>query len=99
MERGRGGAGARAPVKMRYCADTWYLLALFDRDQHALRLFESLSRDKSFLFVSFIAYAETMRKLFQRGLSEKIIESFFTLIQNTGKVCFVAVDENIAREA
>ena len=84
---------------MKYCADTWFLLALFDKDERARILFHSLEQKKGWIFVSYIAYAETIRKLFQRGISEEQLQTFFTLLEASEKVRFISVDERIAREA
>lgn len=84
---------------MQYCADTWFLLALYDRDTRARTLFENLESRKSWLVVSAIAYAETTKKLFQRGVTESTVRAFWTLLENTKKVQIVPVNNEVGAEA
>lgn len=83
---------------MRYCADTWFLLSLFDREDKAKKVLTNTEFGKDFIFVSNITYAETMKKLFQKGNSQFQILNFFDLLKNTGKVSFIAPDLKIAEE-
>lgn len=84
---------------MRYCADTNFLLALFGLDSRAKELFDGVKRGKDWIIVSYVAYAETIKKLFQFGRSQSNIDSFLELLENTEKVRFVEVDKLVAQEA
>lgn len=84
---------------MRYCSDTWFLLMLFGKDNKAVELFQKIEREKDFLFVSFITYAETTKILFQRGHSESRINDFFINIEGTRKVNFIPIDKDISKES
>ena len=84
---------------MRYCADTWFLLALYDKDVKAIGLFQGLQHTKDWLIISYIAYAETVKKFFQRGVPEKNIVTFFTLLESTEKIQLIPVDKSIGKEA
>ncbi len=84
---------------MRYCADTWFLLELFERDPRALLLFEEVKSGKDWLYISTIAYAETFKKLFHRGIPEDTIDAFFDRLAATSKSSLVTPDARIAKEA
>jgi len=84
---------------VNYCADTWFLLKLFDREIKAQELFRRLETKKDRIIVSYVTYGETFKKLFQRGCKESDIESFFILIENTNKVQLIPFDKEIARES
>ncbi len=84
---------------MRYCADTWFLLSLFYGEDKAKNVLTNTEFGKDFIFISNITYAETIRKLFQKGNSQYRIQNFFDLIKNTGKVSFISPDFKIAEES
>lgn len=84
---------------MHYCADTWFLLILFGKDSHAREILEGIKTGKDWLFIPYITYAETMKKLFQQGYSENDIKSFFELLENTKKVRFISAEKSISQEA
>ena len=67
---------------MMYCADTWFLLSLFNADDGAIKILHEVKNEKARLVISMIVYAETMKKLMRRGISEKIIEGFFSGLDN-----------------
>ena len=84
---------------MIYCADTWFVLAAFDRDPKATQMLRGLQAGKDFLIVSYIVYSETFRKLYQRGIAEIDIQSFFGFLERTEKVQFIPLNDRIGREA
>ena len=83
---------------MKYCADTWFLINLFERDNKARNLLKQVQTGKDWFFVSFVTYAETMKKLFQKGNSNDQINGFFHFISNTQKIRFIPPDTEIAKE-
>lgn len=83
---------------MRLCADTWFLLLLSEKEPKSLDLLRGVISGKDELVVPMIVVSETYRKLFERGASEKLIESIFGELEQMNKVQFVPIDKQIAIE-
>lgn len=84
---------------MKYCADTWFLLAFFGKDENAINLFQEIKFGKSNLIIPISVYAETFKKLLQKGFSQIDIDEFFLNVESSDKIKFLLIDRNIAKEA
>ncbi|MEK6964157.1 MAG: PIN domain-containing protein [Nanoarchaeota archaeon] len=84
---------------MYYCADSWFVIKLFQEDERALNIINDVREGKDWLFIPFTVLAETSKKFMQLGISKKKINEFFDIIEAYAKVRFVILDKNIANEA
>lgn len=84
---------------MRYCVDTWFLLALFDKDQKAIGILENAKYGKDWILIPLVVFAETIKKLFQRGIPEQKITEFFEAAEASEKVQIMYPEKEIAKEA
>ncbi len=84
---------------MIYCADTWFVLALFSGDDKAVKLVEEADSGKTTILIPIIVYAESIRKLLSRGESMKKIEYFYEGIKECVRIKIVALELDIAEEA
>ena len=84
---------------MRYCADTWFILAVFAKEAHAIALIEETKRGKTRIIIPVIVYAEATKKLMQKGIPLDIIEEFFEGVEASEKIELVLIDKLIAQEA
>ena len=84
---------------MKYCADTWFLLNAFSKDTKALVLIEETKRDKTRILVPVVVFAETIKKLMQRGATKEVINTFFAGIESSDKIELIVADKSIAKEA
>jgi len=83
---------------MKYCADTWYVLNLFSKEENSIRIFNDIRLGKDFLILPVIVISESYKKLLQHGISEKLIDSFFESIDVSDKIEIVFIDNVIAKE-
>jgi predicted nucleic acid-binding protein len=84
---------------MRYCADTWFLLLLSEKDSTAVDVLRGVISGKDELVIPMVTVSETYRKLFERGTSEKVIATIFNELELIDKVQFVPIDKLIATES
>lgn len=97
MGRSESRAEAGRPVK--YCADTWFILSLYDNDTISGSILRDVREGKTRLVIPIIVYAESWKKLLQRGCSEKIVMEFYDALFLLPKIEMIQIDENIAKEA
>ena len=84
---------------MRYCADTWFLLKSFDKDPKALQIIADTKQGKTCIIIPIVVFAETIKKLMQRGVSQETIFKFFSAVEQSEKVSLIILDRKIAKEA
>ncbi|HLC74266.1 MAG TPA: PIN domain-containing protein [Candidatus Nanoarchaeia archaeon] len=84
---------------MKYCADTWFLLKLFNKDTRAKDIINELRYGKARLTIPCSVIAETVRKLMQQGASEYIIKTFLGYIEPSEKIEIIELDQLLAVEA
>ncbi|MBI2142533.1 PIN domain-containing protein [Candidatus Woesearchaeota archaeon] len=84
---------------MKYCADTWFILFLFDKEQHAVRIFQETRIGKAGIAIPAVVFAEATKKLLQRGVQQKSIDLFWEGVEQSEKVKLIPVERTIAREA
>ncbi|MEK6867316.1 MAG: PIN domain-containing protein [Nanoarchaeota archaeon] len=84
---------------MNYCADTWFLLMLFAKDPQAISLIKETKEGKATIIIPIIVFAETTKKLMQKGVSLLIIDEFFAAVEASEKIEFAFLDKAIAQEA
>ncbi len=84
---------------MRYGADTWFLLSLWDADAHSATLIQNVRNGKDQLCIPVPAFSETIKKLMQRGIKEEKIETFWTDLAASEKIRIVPLDRVTAKEA
>src|SRR3989344_7727199 len=90
---------AEARTHMRYCADTWFLLMAFARDSKAVALIEETKKGKVKIIIPVVVFAETVRKLMQRGASRAVIDMFFSGIESSEKIEITIADKAVAAKA
>ncbi len=84
---------------MKYCADTWLILSLSDKDEKAVSILRSVKEGKSHLIIPAVVFAEATKKLLQRGVQQKSIDLFWEGVEQSEKVKLIPVERTIAREA
>jgi len=84
---------------MKYCADTWFLLTAFGKEQKATTLVEETKKGKARIIIPVVVFAETIKKLMQRGASREIINMFFSGIESSEKIEIAIADKATAVEA
>lgn len=84
---------------MKYCADTWFILQAFAKNTKAISLIEETRRGKVRIIIPIITYAESHKKLMQRGVSQTLIDDFFEGVEASEKVELILIDKAIAGEA
>ena len=84
---------------MRYCTDTWFVLNLFDIDPKSLAILEDTKRGKTQLIIPIITFAESTKKLLQKGIPQELIDLFLSGVEASEKIALVNLDKSIAREA
>ncbi len=84
---------------MRYGADTWFILALSDRDPKSLEIIRECKEGKAQVVVPMVVYAESTKKFFQRGVGKEAVKMFWGSIESSEKIRIVALTKDIAEEA
>ena len=84
---------------MKYCTDTWFLLKAFDKDAKAVQIIEDTKQGKTQLVIPTVVFAETIKKLAQRRVSQETIFKFFSAVEQSEKVSLTILDRKIAKEA
>ena len=84
---------------MRYCADTWFIIELFGKNPKALQYIYDAKVGKTRILVPIIVFAEATKKLLQRGISQKLVDEFFSGVEASDKIELVLLDKAISQEA
>ena len=84
---------------MKYCADTWFILQAFAKNTTAISIIEETRRGKVRIIIPIITFAESHKKLMQRGVSQRLIDDFFEGVEASEKVELILIDKAIAGEA
>ncbi len=84
---------------MKYCADTWFILQAFAKNGNAISLIEETRKGKVRIIIPIITFAESHKKLMQRGISQKLIDNFFEGVEASEKIELILIDKAIAGEA
>lgn len=84
---------------MKYCADTWFLIKLAEKDDKALDKKRSVIEGKDRIFIPTIVITEFFKKLMQKGKKEREMESFLRNLTASEKIKTVFLDETIAKES
>src|SRR3989338_4995469 len=84
---------------MKYCADTWFILEAFAKNTAAISLIEETRRGKVRIIIPIIVFAESHKKLMQKGISHTLIDDFFAGVDASETVDLILIDKAIAGEA
>ena len=84
---------------MKYCADTWFILEVFEGVPKAINLINETRTSTSSVIIPIIVYSEAIKKLMQKGFSDKVIEEFFFGLELSKKINFIVPYKEIAKEA
>ena len=84
---------------MNYCADSWFIVALFNEDPKSLDILNQTKEGKTYLSIPIIVYAESIKKLMQRGVAKNIIDLFWQGVENSEKVNIINLNKSIGEEA
>ena len=84
---------------MKYCADTWFILALYGADETAKRILHDVKEGKTRLIIPIVVYSESWKKLLQKGISENDIERFYGSLLSSERIQIAMMDSTIAKEA
>lgn len=84
---------------MRYCADTWFILSLFNEVEQSVRILRETKEGKSHIIIPMVVFAESTKKLLQRGVSQATIDLFWEGVEASEKVQLLMLDRSIAQEA
>lgn len=85
--------------KMRYCADTWFLLKLATRDRKANEIMQEIIDGKSVLIIPAVCIAEFTKHMIRRGFKKEMIEELISTISEADNILVGIIDERIAYEA
>ncbi len=81
---------------MLYCADTWFILKLFEHDEKSRALVENTKYGKDKLIIPFVVFAEGTKKLLQKGISQENIDIFWTDIESSQNIILVFPTKELA---
>jgi len=85
---------------MNYCADTWFILSLFHKNQQSLKLLQETRSGKTRIVIPMTVFAEATRKLLQQGMPHLILTQFWDGVEDfSDKVQLILLDKAIADEA
>lgn len=84
---------------MRYCADTWFILSLFNRDVKSIQIIKETKEGKVYLILPVIVLAESTKKMLQKGVPQQTIDLFWGGIEASEKAKLIPIDKAIAKEA
>lgn len=84
---------------MRYCADTWFIIELFAKNPKAVQYIYEAKTGKTRILVPIIVFAEATKKLLQKGISQRLVDDFFSSVEASDKIELVLLDKAIAQEA
>ncbi len=84
---------------MKYCADTWFILKVFEKDQQGAQIIEDTKLGKARIIIPISTFAEATKKLMQGGVPYSVIELFFQGVESSEKVTLISLEKDIALEA
>ena len=84
---------------MRYCADTWFLLELHNKNERAVRIFRETVSGKNHIVIPTVSILEIIRIAIRTGESLAKIDSMLNELKLMQKIQLIVLDETIAREA
>ena len=85
--------------KMRYCADTWFLLELHKKNEKASRIYKETIECKNRIYIPTVSILELMRLAIRFGESLSKLDSFLNELKTSQKIQLIVLDESIAKEA
>ena len=74
------------------------MLSLFAKDPKARAILHDVKTGKSHLSIPIVVYAESVRKLLQRGVAKDPINEFFDGVESSIKVQISQLDKSIVYE-
>jgi predicted nucleic acid-binding protein len=92
-------SGREAQRKMKYCADTWFLLELYKNSEEAVRIFRSVLEAKNKIVIPTVSIMELLKVSIMKGEKLSKIESLVKELKATQKVQVVVLDEELAKGA
>ncbi len=93
------GAEREARGKMKYCADTWFLLELYNKNERALKIFRETVEGKTRIVIPTVSIFELIRLAIRAGESMTKIDSMLDELKTTQKIQPMVLDETVAKEA
>lgn len=84
---------------MRYCTDSWFLIALFQKEAKAVSIVENAKNKKDWLVIPIAAFSETAKKLLQIGAAKEDILEFLAIAESSERASLSALTKDIAWEA
>ena len=84
---------------MKYCADTWFLLKIYAKDEKAKILFINIKQGAGSLVIPSIVLTETYKNLLQQGINLRQIDEFIDPLEVSFRIELISEDRNIAKEA
>lgn len=84
---------------MKYCADTWFILNLFEKDIKSVNILQEIKYGKANLVIPIAVYAESVKKLLQKWISERDINQFFSGVESSNKIRLLLIEKTIAIES
>ncbi len=84
---------------MKYCADTWFILEVLNKNQNGMRLFNESKTGNNRIIVPIVVYAESIKKSMQLGLPINQVSDFFETAKILGKIFIYSPNEETAKEA
>ncbi len=81
---------------MLYCADTWFILKLFEQDAKALELLQNTKYGKDRIIIPLVVFTEGTKKLLQWGISQERINTFFDYIEASPHIILVFPNKDLA---
>ena len=84
---------------MHYCSDSWFLIALFQKDPKAISLIENAKQRKDRIVIPITALAEISKRLLQLGMQKEDIMLFISQTEFSERVALAGLTKDIAWEA
>lgn len=84
---------------MKFCADTWFILKLFNGDTESTELLKDVKFGKDELIIPITTIAESYKKFFGQGVTEIDIEHFLDSLQIIEKIHLINLDKSFCKEA
>ncbi|MBI2584142.1 MAG: PIN domain-containing protein [Candidatus Aenigmarchaeota archaeon] len=84
---------------MIYCADTWFTLKFFEKDEGAKALIRDIMEGKHKIVFPMVTAAESYKKLQQKGIPKHEINNFFDSAESSSHMFIHMPDRGTAAEA
>jgi len=81
---------------MLYCADTWFILKLFEEDIKAIELLENTKYGKDKIIIPLVVFTEGTKKLLQKSVSQERIDLFFQEVEASQNIILVYPTKELA---